>query len=160
MEAEEEFTLLMELVSRIRNIRAEKNIPPSKKIEVEILALSEAAKVLVKEQTPLISFLAGTARLELVSAFDEKGIYSKAVAIGMEIGVSLENLLDRDEEKARIQRELDKLETEIEKLTRKLNNADFLSKAPQEVVEKNRAKFKELKEKQDILRESMETLAH
>lgn len=158
-EAESEFSLLMELVSRIRNIRAEKNIAHSKKIDVEILALSEAAEILVKEQTPQISFLAGASQLKLVSAFDENGIYSKAAATGMEIGVSLENLMDRDEEKARIQRELEKLEKEMEKLTRKLNNEDFLSKAPQEVVEKNRAKFKELKEKQGILRESLEKLA-
>ncbi len=158
--AEEEFGLLMELVTRIRNIRAEKNIAPSRKIEVEILAVSDEAKTMVAEQVPLISFLAGTSRLEMVSAFDENGIYSKAAATGMEIGVSLENLLDKDEERTRIQRELNKLKKEVERLSRKLNNENFLSKAPRNVVEANRAKFKELKEKQSILLESVKKLGN
>ncbi len=158
--AETNFNLLMELVSRIRNIRAEKNIAPSKKVEVEILTLSDEAKALIKEQTTLISFLAGTSRLEKVSAFDENAMYSKAVATGMEIGVSLENLLDKKDEIARLQRELDKLENETNKLTRKLNNENFLSKAPREVVEKNRTKFKELKEKQKIMREGLDKLSN
>jgi len=159
-EAEAEFSLLMELVSRIRNIRAEKNIPPSRKVEVEILALSDEAKTLITEQETLVSFLAGTSRLELVSAFDENAMYSKAAATGMEIGVSLENLMNKEEERARIQRELDKLKNEIDKLTRKLNNEDFLSRAPRGVVEKNRAKFKELKKKQEIMQEELKKQAN
>ncbi len=159
-EAEKEFSLLMETVSRIRNVRAEKNIPPSKKVAVDVLAVSENAKTLIQEQNALISFLAGISHLDQVSAFSEGVMYSKAAVTGMEIGVSLENLLDKKEEMTRIQRELDKLEKESEKLTRKLNNEDFLSRAPQNVVEKNHARFKELKEKQKILRESLEKLSN
>jgi len=150
----------MELVSRIRNIRAEKNIPHSRKVEVEILALSDETKTLITEQGTLLSFLAGASRLELVSTFDENVMYSKAAATGMEIGVSLENLMNKEEERARIQRELDKLKNETDKLTRKLNNEDFLSRAPLEVVEKNRAKFKELKKKQEIMQEELKKLAN
>ena len=156
--AENEFETLQELISKIRGIRTEKKIPPSKKIEVELIPLNDEIKSLIERERDLISLLVNAEKLECVERFDEEKMYSKAASKGTEIGVSLENLLDKQAERERIEKELAKIEKEIEKVEKKLNNEQFLARAPKEVVEKNRNIYNELKEKHQVLKQNLERL--
>ncbi len=156
--AENEFETLQELISKIRGIRTEKKIPPSKKIEVELIPLNDEIKALIERERDLISLLVNAEKLECVEKFDEEKMYSKAASKGTEIGVSLENLLDKEAERERIEKELGKIEKEIEKVEKKLNNEQFLARAPKEVVEKNRNIYNELKEKHQVLKQNLERL--
>ncbi len=156
-QSERQFELLKEFVSRVRNIRSEKNIAPSRKVPVDYVTDDDSAS-LIEQQGELVRFLAGIDRLERVEGFDEARMYSKAVVPGIELGVCLDDLLDREGERDRIQKELGKLEAEINKVERKLQNDDFLSKAPRDVVEKNRTKYNELREQHGILQETLRQL--
>jgi len=157
-EAEKDFEIAKEVVIKFRNIRAEKNIPPSKKIEAEVIAMTENGKNLIEKENVLISSLASLSDLKIVTSFDEEKMYAKGAAHGLELGISLENLLDKNAESVRIKKEMEKLQTEIEKLGKKLNNENFLARAPKEVVEKNKAKHNQLKDKYNILELSLKQL--
>ncbi len=156
-ESESRFDLLKDFVSRVRNIRSEKNIPPSKKIPVDMVA-EENVAALIMEQQDLVRFLAGVETLTVVSALPEDRMYSKGVVPGVEFGVCLDDLLDKNAEIDRISKEMTKLDNELTKIDRKLKNEDFLAKAPRDVVEKNRTKYNELKEQHGILAESLKKL--
>lgn len=154
VESERQFDLLKDMISRVRNIRSEKNIAPSKRLPLDYVTDDETGR-LIEEQADLVRFLAGVDRLDRVDGFDDSRLYSKAVVHGIELGVCLDDLLDRRGEAERIRKELNKLETEITKVERKLQNDDFLAKAPRDVVEKNRTKYNELKEQHGILQENL-----
>ncbi len=158
-ESEKQFELVAETVSKFRNLRAEKNIAPSKKVEAEVIALSDETKSLIEKEKELISYLASLSELNIVDSFDENKMYVKGAVSGLELGISLENLLDKDAEKSRISKEMKKLEVEMKKLEGKLNNQNFLSRAPKEVVEKNIEKFNKLKEKYEILDQNLKQLS-
>jgi valyl-tRNA synthetase len=156
--AEKQFELVSETVSKFRNLRAEKNIAPSKKVEAEIIALSQETKNLIEKEKELISYLASLSQLSIVENFDEDKMYVKGAVSGMELGISLENLLDKEAEKTRISKEMKKIEEEMKKLEGKLQNQNFLSRAPKEVVEKNKEKFNKLKGKYEILEQNLNQL--
>lgn len=140
---ESAMTLIMDAISAVRNRRAEMNVPPSKK-----------AKMIIVTQRPEI-FEKGTAFFEkLASASsveiktDKDGIDANAVNIVVaeaEIYLPMSELVDKDKELARLNAEKKKLEGEIKRVEGKLSNQGFVSKAPQKVVDEERAKGEKYK---------------
>ncbi len=140
---ESAMTLIMDAISAARNRRAEMNVPPSKK-----------AKMIIVTQRPEI-FEKGTAFFEkLASASnveiktDKDGIDANAVNIVVaeaEIYLPMSELVDKDKELARLNAEKKKLEGEIKRVEGKLSNQGFVSKAPQKVVDEERAKGEKYK---------------
>ncbi len=82
-----------------------------------------------------------------------------AVIDGAELFLSLEGLVDCSEEKKRLEKEMKKVLDDLTFINRKLANRDFMDRAPQEVIEKERARAQTLKEKESRLQENIDRIA-
>jgi valyl-tRNA synthetase len=136
-----DFELLQEIVRSIRNLRAEKGVPPSKRIAAIIAA--GAKTDLLKEQSQMLVSLAGLSEsdLTIVPTLADKPADSIALVIGaVEAYLPLAGMVDLAEEKARLEKELQEAQSHIERLE-KLLAGDFASKAPPALVQKERDKL-------------------
>ena len=137
-EEEKAMEMIMEAISAVRNRRAEMNVPPSKKAKTIIV--TEKADIFGKG----VSFFEKLASASEVEISDNKdGIDANAVNVivpGAEIYLPMSELVDKDKELARLNGEKKKLEGEIKRVEGKLNNQGFVAKAPQKVVDEERAK--------------------
>ena len=140
--------LIMDAISAVRNRRAEMNVPPSKKAKV-IIVTGEADTF--TKGAVFFEKLASASEVEIRS--DRSGIDPNAVNIvvpSAEIFLPLDELVDKEAELKRLNGEKKKLEGEIKRVEGKLSNQGFVSKAPQKVVDEERAKgvkYKEMLEK-------------
>ncbi|WP_243291160.1 valine--tRNA ligase [Bacillus sp. FJAT-47783] len=150
-DASNEMKLLVEVIRSVRNIRAEVNTPMSKKIQLQIKASNEEIKQqLVRNKEYLVRFCNPS---DLVIDTDLKAPEKAMTAIvsGAELFLPLEGLINIDEEVKRLEKELDKWNKEVERVQKKLSNEGFLKKAPQNVVEEERAKEKDYVEKREAV---------
>ena len=148
-EAEEQMALVMEVVTGIRNIRGEMNVPPATKVEVLCLTDGAAEKQLLQEHAGTICDLSRLAGLQLASPGEvsKPRMAAGTVARNVEVFVLLQDVLDFDSESKRLEKELAKLEKEFGYTKKKLANEDFLRRAPADVIEKEREKGTRLREK-------------
>jgi valyl-tRNA synthetase len=141
-----DFELIQEIVRSIRNLRAENNVAPSKKIATNI---SAGAKTdLLKDQSQVIASLAGLdhSQLTIHSALQDKPADSATLIVGsLEIHLPLAGMVNLAEEKSRLEKELKEAESHIERLE-KLLAGDFANKAPVALVQKEREKLAGYKE--------------
>ena len=157
-EAERRVALLMEVVGKIRNVRAELNIDPGRRLPLRYHASDdEAARTLAGARAVLIT-LARLEDAQEASGLDGLGPAARAVAAGVDLAVPLAGVLDVGSERRRLEREIEKLSREREGHARKLGSADFIGKARPEVVEKVRAIHRELDEKANRLRRTLVSL--
>jgi valyl-tRNA synthetase len=136
-----EFTLIQELVRSIRNLRAEKNIAPSKKLAAQFSAGDKTD--LVKDQAQMIASLAGLdfSLLIIQSSLTEKSEDSAALVVGsIEIYIPLAGTVDMANDKPRLEKELKEAQSHIERLE-KLLSSDFANKAPAALVAKEAEKL-------------------
>jgi valyl-tRNA synthetase len=150
--------LLQELVVKIRNVRAEAGIDPSRRIEVLVHAEETVNGALVTEQAALVATLVRAERVVVVPAFAADLVSARGVVRGLEVAVPLAGLLDFDAERARLTKELGKIDAELDARNRKLANESFLERAPAEVVEKERGIQKEFLEKKRRIEATLSTL--
>ncbi|MGI6036774.1 MAG: valine--tRNA ligase [Limnochordia bacterium] len=157
--AEEEMDLVMEIVRAIRNIRSEKGVGPGKKIQA-ILLVDEGRQRIVEASQSYILNLAGVSNLELRPAGSQQPPRSVAAVVGgVEVYIPLEELVDLGEERQRLHKELTKTKLELEACVKKLGNQGFVTKAPAQVVEKEKQKKEALTEKVAILTARLAELA-
>lgn len=150
-EAESKLSIIIEAVKSIRNVKAEMNVPPSRKAKVMIVAADNKILKTMEEGAAIFEKLAGASSLEAMEAMEAReNIPTDAVSAiipGAEIYMPLEDLVDIEKEIERLQKEKERLEKEIERVDNKLNNEKFLSKAPANVVEEEKdkkAKYQEM----------------
>jgi valyl-tRNA synthetase len=156
--AEEELRLVIEVVKAIRNIRAEANVPPQKKVTAVCQAASEKLALLESCKDYLTS-LAGLDRLQLLGLdVPQPPKTVSSVAGGITVLIPLEGLVDVGREVGRLTKELTQLETEIGKTEARLASPEFTVKAPPQVVEKERVKVAGFKEKAAKIRERLAQL--
>ncbi|HHV44012.1 MAG TPA: valine--tRNA ligase [Firmicutes bacterium] len=158
-QAEGDMAVLMDVVRSIRNVRSEKQVPPSRRIKALVFADGRPREIL-EENRLYVESLAGLGELEIGPATGEKpeqAIF--AVASGVEIYLPLEGLVDLEAERKRLEKELANSEQEIKRCEAKLSNEGFLAKAPPEVVEKERAKLQAYLEEKAKIEESLKALA-
>jgi valyl-tRNA synthetase len=156
--AESEMALLMEIVVRVRNIRAELSLDPARRLPLLLYARDTEAARAIAANTSTIAVLARLESVRTVPDLSVSGPAARAVAPGVDLAVPLAGVLDLDAEKRRLQREIDKLSKESEVHARKLSNADFLGKARPEIVDKARRIHRELQEKIERLSRTVESL--
>ena len=156
--AERDMAMLQDLVVKIRNVRAEAAIDPSRRIEVLVHAESARNAKLVEEQAELVAALVRAERVAVVDGFAPELVSARGVVRGLEVAIPLAGLLDFDAERTRLAKELKKIEAELTARNRKLANESFLERAPADVVEKERAIQQEFLEKKRRIEATLSTL--
>jgi valyl-tRNA synthetase len=153
------FNIIQEIVRNIRNIRTEKKIPPSKKIPATIIA-GEKIEI-IRDQATTIIALANLDKNEtrIFKDLEEKPANQTSVVIsGVELFLPLDDLIDVDAEKERINRELAEVQNQIARLENLLNSP-FGEKAPAAVVQKEKEKLSLFLETSKKLKQQLDNLA-
>src|SRR6056297_418390 len=149
--AEADMALLMEVINGIRNIRGEMNIPPASNLDALVQTDSARHQSLIKNNKALVSNLARLDSLSIEPAGEKPKATATAIVDDLVISVYLKGVIDFARETQRLEKEIAKLDKEIQALLKKLENDDFLSKAPADVIEKARSQYDEYVEKQEKL---------
>ena len=147
-----DFELIQEIVRSIRNLRAEKGVTPSKRIAA--IFAGGGKTPLIDEQAKVMAALAGLdeAGVEIKESIAEKPEGAAALVIGpVEIYLPLAGMVDLEQERARLEKELSEAESHITRLE-KLLAGDFAKKAPEAVVAKEREKLTAYKETAEKIR--------
>jgi len=155
-EAESRMAVLQAIVVESRTIRAENKIPPKEKIELWIKAADAGDRANIEAHGPYILALAGAAKLMIMDGFPSDKKMLKGVAGRFEIGIPLVDASNLGQEKERLEREIAKVTIEAGKVEARLQNEDFLARAPQAVIEENRGRLKEFLDKKEKLNKNLE----
>lgn len=151
-------TILQEIITQTRIIRANLNIPPDKKCKIIVNSEKEAVKTLIDEQQAAILQLARAESVTLKPGYQPKKTDSIASFSAGEIALPLSGLIDFDKERTRLQKEKQSLEKELEKVDKKLNNENFLAKAKPEIIAKEKQKKATLQEKLQVVKKGFEKI--
>lgn len=158
-EAERGMNAIMDSIKAIRNMRAEVNANPGKKIPA-IMLVSEDLREVVAHNDSYIKLLGSIDNLELRPLNGEKPENAMAAVVtGIEVYLPLAGLIDVEKETQRLSKELAAMEKDLQRAGGKLNNAGFLAKAPEDVIAKERAKYEELSGKIEAVKKRMAYLA-
>ena len=158
-EAERGMNAIMDSIKAIRNMRAEVNANPGKKIPAVLLVADDLREV-VADNDSYIKLLGGIDNLELRAMDAEKPENAMAAVVtGIEVYLPLAGLIDVEKETQRLSKELATMEKDLQRVSGKLNNAGFLAKAPEDVIAKERAKSEELTGKIEAVKKRMAYLA-
>ena len=149
-ESENEVDIIKEAVRGIRNLRAEKNVPPSKKADVFVVSNDEKVRNTFEKGKIFFQALAKAENVNISDNADEITLDALSIPLSdVTIYIPLAELVDLEKEKERLENEKKKLEGELLRSEKMLSNEKFLSKAPQ-------AKIDEEKEKQEKYKKQME----
>ncbi|MDU5722657.1 MAG: valine--tRNA ligase [Clostridium butyricum] len=139
-EAEDNMAYVIEAIKGLRNVRAEMNVPPSRKAKV-IAYIAEDAKEAFTNGAAYMEKLASASEVEFIT--DKSSVPANAVSLvvkGGELFMPLLDLVDKEKELDRLNKEVKKLEGEIERIDKKLGNQGFVAKAPESVVNAEKEK--------------------
>jgi valyl-tRNA synthetase len=152
-QADKEMETVVDIVTAIRNIRGEMNIPPSKKITVLL-----KSREVNERQIDYIKKLARVEDLKAGESVVKPKASASSVVKSSEIYIPLEGLIDLDVERQRLQKEITRLEGSLAGIEKKLSNEKFVSGAPADVVEKERTKHRDWQENLGKLKEILDNL--
>ena len=153
-EIEDRVGYLMEITRAVRNLRAEMNCPPSKEVNVTVFG-GEGDLALLREQQRYLRALARVGAIEYRSDGERPKGAATAVIGETEVYIPLGDMINLDEEKSRLTRELGRVEEELTRVRKKLGNSDFIAKAKEEVVRREKEKAAEFEEKIRTLNQSL-----
>ncbi len=141
-QAEKEMTILMDIIRSVRNIRAEMNVAPGRKADILLVAPDEDTIKILQSGVEDIKQLAVSEKITIMQKMDNNPPQSaSAVLDGVTVYLPLKGLLDLDKERAKIRKEIENALAEQKRLEGKLNNPGFTSKAPEDVVAKEKEKL-------------------
>ena len=156
-ETETRMTSLMNVIRAIRNLRMEMNCPPGKEVKV-IFCGPEPDLAFLREQQPYLRALARVGSADYRAAGNPPKGAATAVVGAIEAYLPLEDLVNFDEERARLSREVSKVEDELARVQKKLANGDFIAKAKAAVIQKEKDKALQFEEKIRTLRSSLDKI--
>ena len=158
-EALEDMQQLMSVIRNLRNIRAEFNVAPGTPINTIILVRDQGKMALFENNQEYMQRLAQVKKIEVVNNLDTKPAQAvSALTAWTEIYVPLEGIIDIEREIVRLEKELKATEADLQRAESKLGNANFLAKAPQEVIAKENAKAEEARVKREGILQRLEIL--
>ncbi|WP_157947762.1 valine--tRNA ligase [Abditibacterium utsteinense] len=158
IQAETDFALLQETTRAIRNLRAQAEIAPSKKVNVVLVSDGEVSTILRVNST----MLSGLANLESIQFLNPSSVrpenaISQTLA-QIEVILPLEGLIDIEKERAKLTRQRELAQKDFDKMSAKLQNPAFVERAPAAVLEKDRARVLELEAQIQKLSERLASL--
>lgn len=143
-EASDEMKKIMDAIRAIRNRRAEMNVPPSRKAKVYVATKFADT---FRDGTQFIQKLASASEVEVAESFEIEGAVN-IVTADAKIYIPMDELVDREKELARLNKELEQVKKRLAQSEGKLNNQGFVAKAPEAVIEK--VKGQAAKEREQI----------
>lgn len=153
-EEAKQFEKVISAIRAIRNCRTEMNVPPSKKAKV---CIETVEGELFESTSIFFEKLASASSVEVSEKFDMPDAVT-AVTDSARIFIPMEELVDKEKELARLQKEKEKAQKDIDFLSKKLSNEGFLAKAPEKLVEAEKAKLKKAEEKMEKINQSISGL--
>ncbi len=157
-EAEAEMALLQQVVVAARTLRSTYNVPPSWSVPIELRVPDDGQRAVFERHRAVVE---NAAKVTMTLAAGGEHVPHSAKSIvgaDIEVVVPLAGLVDLDAERARIKKELGKVEKEIAFVAKKLGNEKFIARAPAEVVDKERCRLTDEETRRDRLREALEAL--
>jgi valyl-tRNA synthetase len=155
---ETSMALVQDIIVKVRNIRSEMNVDAKHTVPVRIATSDPALTQLLADARDYIFKLAQVSQLEVVPQLSDDKLAARAVAGGLALEVPLAGLIDVEAERARLKKEIEKAQREIDNLQRKLSQASFVERAPKEVVEENRRRLADYQDQAAKLAEGLKRL--
>jgi valyl-tRNA synthetase len=155
--ADAELAWLIDVISNVRSVRAEMNVPASAKLPLVVTGAGEGTLARLVAGTSLITRLA---RLEEISPQNEVPGESAQFVVGeATYALPLAGVIDIAVERTRLEKEVTKLDGEIAQVDKKLGNEQFVAKAPEEVIEEQKARREAAVERREKILEALERLS-
>jgi valyl-tRNA synthetase len=148
-DAVREMELLMDAIRSVRNIRSEVNVPMSKKVELLIKPASSETQNILQRNEEYLKRFCNTSLLQIDAEMAAPEKAMTAIITGAELFLPLAGLIDIAQELVRLDKELQSLHGEVERIEKKLGNEGFVAKAPAKVIEEEKAKLADYADKRD-----------
>jgi valyl-tRNA synthetase len=156
---EKDFELVQNVISVIRNIRSEMEVPPGKRADVLIKTDDHKAAEIFRQLEAQLVNLGRIRNLTIGKDLKKPPLSASGVIPCAEIYIPLEGLIDLDNERKRLEKELDKQKKFLERIKKKLANKDFLGRAPSEVIEAEQTKQVQAEDSISKLNKNLEMLS-
>ena len=140
------------------SVRSELNVPPGKRSDLYVRVNEPSFGKLLQEHIEYFRSLARVEELHTGTDIKKPPLSASTVISQAEIFIPLEGLIDIEVEKKRLEKELTNLKNQLEKVSRKLANHDFLNNAPEDVIEKEKSKKKDYQERIERLNKNLEQI--
>ena len=137
-EAEALAERLIELDTRVRNVRAQAGIPPSARIRLWLMPPDPETASALREHRAMVAVPVRASEVEILATLPEGVAVARGVGGGILFAIPLAGVLDLAAERARLTREIDKARAEREPHARKVESAEFLERAPERIIERTR----------------------
>lgn len=148
-EAVREMELLMDIIRTVRNIRAEVNVPMSKKVDLLVKPAGAEFLAILQRNEEYVRRFCNTSSLEINLELTSPDKAMTGIVTGAELYLPLAGLIDIAQEIARLEKELGTLHNEVARIEKKLSNQGFIAKAPAKVIEEEKAKLADYADKRD-----------
>ena len=160
-DARQDMETIIELIGAIRGVRGETNVNPGAVIDdVYFAPGDESVRSAIDAERAYIRDMAKVDSIHIVDTdgFEDLDAAATSVAVGTDIRIPLAGLIDIENERARITKELDRVDEDIDYVAGKLANEDFVENAPEEVVQKDRDKLAAYRQEKETLQQSLAEL--
>ena len=157
-DAENKIEIIKQIITSIRNIRGEMNIPPGKEIEIQISCKDKKVENLLNSNRNYFLRICKASNVLISTGLHKPESAAIGITEWADIFIPLKGIIDFKGEVSRIQKEIAKITRDLDFTTKKLNNEDFLKKAPQEIILKEQKKLKELKERKIKLESNLKKI--
>ncbi len=158
LQVENEMSFVQSVIEALRNIRGEMGIAPSREITLMMRLSQERSVASVEKYSGYLRRLARVNTLSFLTNSASPKLSASSVVQGQELFVPLEGLIDIDVERARLKKEIERLSGLVQSIRGKLGNANFVDRAPKDVVEKEREKLTNFSETLTKLESNLKTL--
>ncbi|PPS40196.1 valine--tRNA ligase [Chroococcidiopsis sp. TS-821] len=158
-ELEQQFDLLIGTIRTIRNLRAEADIKPGVKVTALLQSESDREREILTQGQSYIQELAKVETLKITATVEQELKSAIAGVVGtIQVLIPLTGVIDVEALQAKLKKDIAKLEAEVQALTARLNNPNFVNKAPAEVVQGAKEALTEAQTQQQILQERLRRL--
>jgi valyl-tRNA synthetase len=136
VDPENEIGFIIDLVSEVRSVRAEISVPAAAQLPLVLVAATKKNEARARTWSETIRRLARASEISFAPEVPEKSV--QMIVRGTLAALPLQGIIDFEAEKTRLAKEIAKLKGDVDKIEAKLRNADFVTRAPEEVVDENR----------------------
>lgn len=157
-DSEEKVEFLQELISSIRNIRSEMNVPPSRACDIYVKSKSTYFENIINSNKEYIKKLSRVENVFISEKITRPKNSSVSVVKGNEIYIPLEGLIDIEVEQERLKKEIERIEKLLEGVNKKLTNQNFIQRAPKEVIQKEKEKQKNFSDALEKVKKNLEMI--